>query len=512
MSMDRLHLLKQNYPILFVILFYFTLRLINLTIIPIFNDEAIYLDWGWRETHVPGYLFYSLYDAKQPLLMWLFGIFQIFFTDPLFAGRSISVLTGFASLLGIYFLSREVFDRKIALLTCFLYVITPIFSFFDRQALMESAITTVGIWFCYMLFRFYKTHKMKYSVYSGIILGIGFFIKSSTLIFFASYLLVQFYYYLYSSDKKYVILKNTLICIAVSIIIDLLLFIQPQFWQTLSSNSRYGFTIGEIMSFPFGVWLRNLLGNLEIGFFYITPVLFSLGIAGIIRFSRSKEKNKILFALWFLLTFFLQTFLIKGATQRYLVSYLPYILLPAAYMIYQMLRKNRTFGIALVALAIFPAILLTLVQVVNPPAYFLSLSKFTRYSETSYIHSFTSGYGVLEAVNYLKKEAKNRKTIVAIAENSGNPESGMNVYLNKFENMPVTYLDASALPGINEYDCLGISAPTYFVSRDEQLAGFEKFFVKLKTIKNPYGMNRIGIYKLKDPCTGKTLKLQIIKT
>ena len=37
---------------------YVLFRLSNLTLLPIFNDEAIYLDWGWRETHSAGNLYY----------------------------------------------------------------------------------------------------------------------------------------------------------------------------------------------------------------------------------------------------------------------------------------------------------------------------------------------------------------------------------------------------------------------------------------------------------------------
>jgi hypothetical protein len=62
-----------------LVLIYFLSYLINLTLLPIFCDESIYLDWGWSNTHLPGALFNSLLDAKQPLLIWIFGIFEIFF-------------------------------------------------------------------------------------------------------------------------------------------------------------------------------------------------------------------------------------------------------------------------------------------------------------------------------------------------------------------------------------------------------------------------------------------------
>src|SRR3989344_8880884 len=107
---------------LLILALYFLLRLTNLTLLPIFNDEAVYLDWGWRETHIPDALYYSLYDGKQPLLMWFFGISETIFTDPLFAGRIISVLTGAFTLLGIYLLAKILFNKKVAVISALLYI------------------------------------------------------------------------------------------------------------------------------------------------------------------------------------------------------------------------------------------------------------------------------------------------------------------------------------------------------------------------------------------------------
>ncbi|MEM4230696.1 MAG: glycosyltransferase family 39 protein, partial [Candidatus Pacearchaeota archaeon] len=177
--MTRLKNYLVNKHLLLIFILYFSLRLTNLTLLPIFNDEAIYLDWGWRETHIPGALYYSLYDGKQPLLMWLFGISETIFIDPLFAGRIISVFTGAFTLLGLYLITKILFNKKAAVISALLYIFVPIFMFFDRQALMESAIAAVGVISCYFLVRTADTNAQKYSYWLGIILGIGFFIKSS---------------------------------------------------------------------------------------------------------------------------------------------------------------------------------------------------------------------------------------------------------------------------------------------------------------------------------------------
>ena len=182
-------------------IFYFALRLINLTKLPVFNDESIYLDWGYREIHNPGFLYYSLYDAKQPLLMWIFGIFESFFYNPLFGGRLVSVITGFITFAGIYKLSKYLFSKQIGLIGIFTYSVIPVFSFFDRQALMESSIAAVGIWSGYFFLKNLNAYKSKSAIILGIILGLGFFIKSTSLIFLFSYLFLSFILLFISRNK-----------------------------------------------------------------------------------------------------------------------------------------------------------------------------------------------------------------------------------------------------------------------------------------------------------------------
>ena len=156
MQISKLTLKIKKYQLLIITLVYFFFRLINLTKLPIFNDEAIYLDWAWRETNEPGMLFYSLYDGKQPLLMWLFGISMHIFSDPFFAGRFISVIFGFLTLLGIYKLGKKYFTQNIATASALLYIFIPLFSFYDRQALMEAAVGAVGVWTIWFALLFWK--------------------------------------------------------------------------------------------------------------------------------------------------------------------------------------------------------------------------------------------------------------------------------------------------------------------------------------------------------------------
>src|SRR3989344_1150596 len=71
----------------FLTILYFTTRLVNLKLIPIFTDEAIYARWAQIALHDPVNRFISLEDGKQPLFIWLAAIAQKFISDPLIATR-----------------------------------------------------------------------------------------------------------------------------------------------------------------------------------------------------------------------------------------------------------------------------------------------------------------------------------------------------------------------------------------------------------------------------------------
>ncbi|MEM4270907.1 MAG: hypothetical protein QXO70_02300, partial [Candidatus Pacearchaeota archaeon] len=120
------------------------------------------------------------------------------------------------------------------------------------------------------------------------------------------------------------------------------------------------------------------------------------------------------------------------------------------------------------------------------------------------------GYGIVEVKNYLEKISENNKTFVGLALNTGNPESAMLVYFRKNDRIKAGYFDSRQFEvDLNKIDCFKLPVKFYFVSRDEQQAGLNKFFSKIKSFKNPYSNSSIGIYTIKEPCYGKTLYINL---
>ena len=126
---------------------YFVSRVFNLTQLPIFNDEGIYIHWTKVAWHDAAWRFISLTDGKQPLQTWgTIPLLRVFPNDALFAGRMFSVLTGFFGLTGISLLLNYLFNKRTAYIGALSYIAIPYFLFYDRMAMVDSGVNAFFIW------------------------------------------------------------------------------------------------------------------------------------------------------------------------------------------------------------------------------------------------------------------------------------------------------------------------------------------------------------------------------
>ncbi len=136
--------IKENLPYILggiLILILFSLRFINLTRLPVFADEAIYIRWAQIMKAEETLRFLPLSDGKEPLFMWIMIPFLKVFSEPLIAGRMVSVLSGFGTLIGIVYLTWLLFkDKKVAIIAGLIYAIIPFAFFFDRMVLVDPCL------------------------------------------------------------------------------------------------------------------------------------------------------------------------------------------------------------------------------------------------------------------------------------------------------------------------------------------------------------------------------------
>ena len=162
--------------------------------------------------------------------------------------------------------------------------------------------------------------------------------------------------------------------------------------------------------------------------------------------------------------------------------------------------------------AIFVPLIITCIQIFNPIQYFDLYNKVTKYSDKSgYVSGMSSGYGVNQTVDEINSLSKNKPIIVGIALNSGIPESAIIVYFLKNKRVTVTYTDQLLYGDKLKYiDCFTSDKPAYFISRNIQLAGLNKFLVKFKDVQDNNNPNYIGIYRFINGCQGKSLDFPIV--
>lgn len=361
--------------------------------------------------------------------MWVFALTSDIIPNALVAGRIVGVLFGYMTLLGVWKISRYLGTTQIAVLSSLLFITIPLFSFYDRQALMESAIGAVGIWGCYLTLRIIKNANISTYIMLGLLYGLGFLIKLNALIFIVpSFILITTSTYIKNNRVLRVVIGLCIFILTFYITSWPLLF-QNEFWRTLSTNNLFTLTSKELSSLPIQLWATSFRNSLEIIFFHVTPFVLLATILFVIDTFRNKHYKYLPLIIWFLLTICIIVLIARNVTERYLVSFLPPLVIFASIQLIQMYRnlKNSLF----IVLTVLAAAALTIIQITSPVFYHKTLSAFTRFSFNEYFSGFPSGYGVPEAVSMLQRYSAGKNIYVTFGVHTGNPENGVMVALRR---------------------------------------------------------------------------------
>ena len=268
---------KSVLPVFLLALFFFTaFRLINLNSIPVFVDEAIYVRWSQVMRAEPTLRFLPLSDGKQPLFMWLTIPFLKLVSDPLIAGRLISVAAGLGTLIGLSTLSFLLFNSFVVpAISALLYAVIPFTMFFDRMALVDSLLAMFGVWSLVFSLSFARSHRTDMAMLAGFAIGGGLLTKSPA-IFFYLWLLLCFvfplnYISLRKDAKK--ILLGLVFIIVISQGMYAVLRLGPGFGLIGSRNQDYVFSLKEVIAHPLNPSWGNLKTTLNWFWLLFTPPL-----------------------------------------------------------------------------------------------------------------------------------------------------------------------------------------------------------------------------------------------
>lgn len=434
---------------LFLAVLYFLTRLINLTSLPVFVDEAIYIRWAQVMKNEPTLRFLPMSDGKQPLFMWMLMPFLKLFSDPLFAGRFLSVLSGFGTMIGILVFALLLTNSWLtAVISALLYVLAPFTLFFDRQALVDSLLSMFGVWSLVFGLLLVRRPRLDIALILGFILGAALLTKSPGMVFLglvpALLLLLPRYqkdvlstpleaYLLRRFHPLIIRLSKFALFYSVSVFLAFamynLLRLGPNFSQASSRNLDYVFPLSEVFTHPLNPLSGNLKNTLSWLFNFATPPVLILSLLAILH---RRKKTVITLMLLFLLPLFAQAFIAKVYTTRYFLYTLPYLLILSALGLSWLYARQR--------LLFSLAILVVLAFTINYNRYLwfdVTHTPLPQQMAHGYFQEWTAGFGQKEVAEYLKSRPASAKILVGTEGFFGSLPDGLQIYTEGRPNIVV---------------------------------------------------------------------------
>lgn len=458
-----------------VSLLYFTLRLINLTLQPIFADEAIYIRWAQIMKAEPTLRFISLSDGKTPLFMWLMTPLFKIFTDPLFTGRLLSVISGYFTLLGVLFLGWKFFNRNTSFWTAFLIAITPFSVFFDRMALVDSMLAAFSIWSLFFVLVLIKNPRFDMSLVLGFLLGGGLLTKTSG--FANLYILpVALIAFDFSKEKRQNRLFKAVFYLVFSEVVAFfvynLLRLGPGFENLASRNQDYIFPLSKLLINPLDPFIPHLKDVIDwFPKFFTVPVLIFI-LLGIIFTFTKRNKIALVVFFWMLGPLMAELLLLKTFTARYILSAVAPLLFLGGWGIaesVESLQPKIKWILVIFLLMLVPLSLKFDYLLISNPAK----ANLPQEERRGYLEDWTAGYGFSEIADYLINEAKKGTIYVGTEGNFGTLPDGLTIYLDNYfhnakNNQKIVVLGGNSIISETIRNA-ALQSPAYFIANKSRV-------------------------------------------
>ena len=431
---------KHKFEFIFgigIIIIYLFTRLYNILELPIFTDEAIYVRWSQIAKNDANWRFISLTDGKQPMLVWLTMISMRFIEDPLLAGRLVSVIAGFFTLIGLFLLGRETFKNNwIGVLCSFLYVVYPMAMVYDRMALYDGLVGAFAVWSLYFAVLLIRRLRLDIALILGMIIGGGVLTKSSG--FFSIYLLpttLLLFDFAHKDRFKQVTkwFGLALISTILAYLFYSVLRLSPFFHIIAEKNTIFVYPFKEWIEHPFDFFVGNWKAFWDWLIKYMTwPVL--LLVAASFFVAKNYLREKLLLFISFLVPIISLAVFGKTLYPRFIffmtLSLLPLVAFSLFYI--YLFIKNRLLLLSL-SLVFFALVFRTDYLILNN----FSQAPIPDSDLNQYINDWPSGKGVKESVEFFRDEAKKGKIYIATQGTFGLLPYALEIYLIDNPNVKI---------------------------------------------------------------------------
>jgi tetratricopeptide (TPR) repeat protein len=408
---------------------YLLTRLLHLTRLPVFLDEAMHLDWAFR-TAATGQLVGHT-DGGRYLPIWAYAALATGAADPLRVARLCSVAAGIATVLGVAWLGRLLDSPQAGILAAFLYVAAPFTLLYDRMALVDSLLSALVVHALVFAVRWTRSAGRRWAVGLGVILGAAGLTKLSGLLLFVVPAAVAFS----SRASERGRLRGQLVWvygIALALLIPLYLdaagtgrFFSENLWVLRAGEDSF---LGRNAHLA-AAWLVA----------YLTPLGAVVVALALVASFRGPDRADVLLVSvalgWCLF------FVAVGGRYwfpRYMLPAVPPVLVLVARRATRLGRSAAWLVAGLLSVAWFRFDAALIADPVNAPLPPVERSQ--------YIYDWPSGYGLNEVYELLRRAAE-REPVIVLRDQSSTPlKEGLDLLVRE-RNTPMEIVDAPVKGG-----------------------------------------------------------------
>lgn len=405
-------------------------RLSNLMALPIFSDEGIHISWAQRMLASGDFIHGTA--AGKFLHIWLLVPIIHWAPNPLVAARLLSVVTGLAGGIATFYLAHTLRPHQnLDWITALIYLFSPLPLVHDRMALSDSLLAALTTLILILSLKFIRQPGRRVSWALGLSLGLAYLTKLNGLTYFAVPVLA-FMFLRGQGQSAKALIQPYLVAFLVALPTAL------EFPNQLLSEMvrRVVNPIGPQISA--GTWCLYSLGEawLDLTTYVTWPILL-LAVMRLLHGLRSREREAALFAVLLLMTPAFYILLARDVWySRYLLPMIPLLVVLAARTLADLaslLAQSTRLGygpiwlIALGLLALLPSLAFDYQLITDP-----SRTPFTPLDRWQYVTGWPSGYGLAEAVAWLRREVAAKGPLVVITTvHSGPTQEGLRLYLRE---------------------------------------------------------------------------------
>lgn len=418
-----------------ILLVFFFSRLVNLNLLPVFADEAIYIRWAQIMWHDANQRFLPLSDGKPPLFMWLMIPVLKVVSDPLLAGRFLSVASGLFTLIGSCFLAKKLFNQKTALFSILLIVFSPFLLFYDRMALVDSLLTALGVWSFYSALLLFEKPKRDTAMFLGTLWGAAMLTKPTGAYFpmLTPFLLLIYPFKKWTGKIKKLIIPGVLTSI-IALGIYNVLRLSPAIHMISGRSVDYLRSKHELLANPF----QFIPGTSRVMFGWLLswltwPIILLIIISLALAIKKKDMKIAILF-IWCFIPFLVQSAIGKIIYPRYFLIITPFLLIIAGWGLEHLGKIKKVkllMPLIIILLLIRPAIFsfLLLTKPEKAPLH--------RLEREQYLEEWSAGFGIKEIAEWFKKQAETHEIAVGTEGYFGTLPDGLQIYVGGIKNIEV---------------------------------------------------------------------------